>query len=243
MAVFQTKALILRHTPDREYDRIITVLTPELGQQRLRARGTKKSVSKLAGSLEPLTEVELSFAEGRTLGTVTGSVIHDRFKAVRQDMFSLLAAQWLLELTERMTKPNQPEGGAYDLVSRALRDLPQHTNWSIGKRLMLLDRWAWRMLDGEGFAPVVDQCGICGQPILGERGFDTHGFRHLDHQPAVTLTVSEQVLHWMSHDEPPLEDKQDFLTIHHLLQTLLLTVLDHPLRSEKVLHSVTKVLV
>ena len=35
MAVFHTKAIILRHSTDREHDRLLSVLTPNHGQLRI----------------------------------------------------------------------------------------------------------------------------------------------------------------------------------------------------------------
>lgn len=234
MAVLQSKALILRHTTDREHDRLLSVLTPEYGMQRLRARGTKKSVSKLAGSLEPMMEVDLAYAEGRTMGTVTGSIIVDRFPAIRNDLIGLVMAQWLLELTERISKPNQPESAVYELVKSALHDIPSSVQMSGGKRLVLLDRWAWRLLDAEGFVPVVDRCSTCGKELIGERGYDHGGFRHLDHGN-VNARIDEEGIRWLQGNELSLDSRAQFLAIHQLVEEVLLSVLDHPLKSTPVL--------
>lgn len=234
MAVLQTKALILRHTTDREHDRLLSVITPEYGMQRLRARGTKKSVSKLAGSLEPMMEVDLAYAEGRTMGTVTGSIIVDRFPDIRNDLIGMVMAQWLLELTERISKPNQPESAVYELVKSALHHIPTTINLSGGKRLVVLDRWAWRLLDAEGFVPVVDRCITCGQTISGGRGYDHGGFRHLDHG-AVPTRISEDGILWLQGSGEPLDSRAQFLAIHQLVEEVLLSVLDHPLKSTPVL--------
>jgi DNA repair protein RecO (recombination protein O) len=234
MAVLQTKALILRHTTDREHDRLLSILTPEYGMQRLRARGTKKSVSKLAGSLEPMMEVQLAYAEGRTFGSITGSIIIDRFAALRGDVISMVMAQWLLEVTERISKPNQPESAVYELVKSALHDVPMTLALSGGKRLLLLDRWAWRLLDAEGFVPVVDRCSACGKELHGERGYDHGGFRHLEHG-VVATRIDDDGIAWLQGDAAPLDSRSQFLAIHQLVEDVLLSVLDHPLKSTPVL--------
>lgn len=243
MAVLRTPAIILRHTTEREHDRLISVLTPQFGMQRLRARGTKKSVSKLAGSLEPLCEVDLSFAEGRTFGQITGSVITNRNTPVRQELIGLTMAQWFCELVEAVTKPDQLESGAYELLQSALKDFSEHHELSLGRRWMLLDRWAWRLLSGEGFVPAVTRCAVCGQELLDASiGYTPHvGFRHVEHTPLPESRVSREALAWLEQDVPAINGARElFHQVHDLVSHLLMSVLDRPLRSEGVLRSIMR---
>lgn len=73
--------LILNRKNVGQADRRITVLAAD-GKHELRARGTQKLASKLAGSLEPLTLVDLTVA-GRQ---VTGSTIRDPYRAVHANV-------------------------------------------------------------------------------------------------------------------------------------------------------------
>jgi DNA repair protein RecO len=165
MGVTTTKALILRHHDERERDRSVIVLTPDQGLLRLRARGTKSSVSKLAGSLEPLSEVTLSFADGRHSGLITGAILIDRFSGLRDDLVSLVAAQWLAELIEQVARPGQAIPELWDLVKRSWQLLIGQRDWSLGRRWLALDRMAWQILRLEGFTPALDHCPRCSQPM------------------------------------------------------------------------------
>lgn len=241
MPSLQTRALILRHTHDREHDRMLVVLTPERGQLRLRARGTKKSISKLGGSLEPLLEVDLQLAHGRTLDVITGSVIRDRFLPLRQHITKLVAAQWLLELIEHMTKPDQHTAEVYELALAELHALEARPN-SAGYVWLGLQRSAWCLLSHEGFAPNPNQCAACGK-VFGREAlaFEAHrGFVHAHEAGQDSRHISPVALRFLQTNETPEDVREAFREIHPLLETLIHTTLDQPLRSERVLQHVVR---
>lgn len=72
-------------------DRRITLFSAD-GKQELRARGTQKVGSKLAGSLEPLTLVEVTTVCGRNGEQVIGSTIHDAFRHLHTSVAKIAAA-------------------------------------------------------------------------------------------------------------------------------------------------------
>lgn len=241
MSVIRTKALILCHSTDREHDRLIVILTPQHGQMRIRARGTKKSVSKLGGSLEPLTEVDLMLANGRTVDVVTGSVILDRFGGLRRDVVSLTMAQWLLELVERVTKPNQHDPALYDLVVGMLADMAEGTDAPAGQRWLQLLRRAWLILDHQGFAPSLQQCAVCHQPLADDDivFHPTAGFVHRRDAPTEATHIQPLVIAYLRGGDS-VDDRQMFAALRQLVESILHHTLDRPLQSERVLRAVVR---
>ncbi len=238
--VIRTKALILRHSVDREQDRLLVVLTPTLGKFQLRARGTKKSLSKLGGSLEPLTEVDLTLANGRTVDIVTGSVILQRWPELRRDLVASVSAQWLLELVERVTKPNQPEQGLYPLVIELLEGMTAELTWPYGRRWLALLRRAWLVLQQEGFTPALDRCGQCHRRLdPGEAAMDRlHGFVHRIERQADGFDLERDTLEYLANRQAPADVRRVFAQAQRVLEFLLAHVLDQPLRSDQILRSV-----
>ncbi len=242
MSVIRTKALILRHTTDREHDRILTILTPTLGQQRVRARGTKKSVSKLGGSLEPLMEVDLTLANGRVTDLVTGSVILNRWPELRQDVVAMTMAQWLMELVEAVTKPGQAVKGLYDLVKQALTEMGREISWPAGRRWLALDRRAFAILVHEGFAPTMDSCSLCHRP-LNDREVVHHpqqGFVHASEAQVGAFAIEPATVNYLRAARPPALTRAVFRQTHELLERLIHQTLDRPLKSERVLRAVVR---
>lgn len=242
MAVIQTKALLLRHATDREHDRYIVALSPQYGQLRLRARGTKKSVSKLGGSLEPLMEVDLTLANGKVIDQVIGSVIIRRFGLLRDEAVSIVAAQWLLELVEHISKPNQESSALYTMAINALDDISQHRALPLGQRWLRLMRTAWMVLAIEGFVPSTELCSHCHELLRPKEQiqFDVqHGFVHAHHQPKRGRSVSGNTLEFLRGGQTENE-REVFTELRPIFETVLHHALDRPLRSDTVLRSVMR---
>lgn len=74
MRTFHTEAIILRRTNFGEADRILNVLTPDMGKLSAIAKGVRKSKSKLAGGLELFATCDIGIMEGRSeMGVVTSA--------------------------------------------------------------------------------------------------------------------------------------------------------------------------
>lgn len=242
MSVIRTKAIILRHTTERENDRTLTILTPSKGQLRVRARGTKKSVSKLGGSLEPMMEVDLSLADGRVMDLVTGSIIFHRFPGLRRDVVTLTMAQWYLELVEAVTKPDQPAEELYKIVREALSDMEKENSLSAGQRWLLLCRRALLIMTHEGFAPEMDVCSVCHRS-LGNEDASYHpqqGFVHTAEAHHGALSLSSATIIFIRSGKMPSSDRAVFQQIHELVERLVHHTLDRPLKSERVLRTVVR---
>ncbi len=243
MAVLHTKALILRHVPERDFDRVLTVLTPDHGQLRVRARGTKRSASKLGGSLEPLTEVDLSLANGRHLDQVIGSVVLQRFTNLRTDPEMIVAAQWLLELLERLTKPGQVGAGLYEVAIAQLQSLADESQATPGRLWLGLCWRAWRLLDHEGFAPAVDACGRCQKSFRPDEtvSYDpARGFIHPAEGSAELITLTPTAMAVLRTGACDQADRAAWRAVYAVLQDVLHRTIDRPLNSERVLQSVIR---
>ncbi len=242
-SVIQTRALILHHSDHREHDRLLTVLSPELGKIQVRARGSKKGISKLGGSLEPVTEVDLTIANGRQLDVVTGSIILERWPQLRQDVVGLVAAQWLLELIEKVTKPNQPEPELYQQLKNMLSAIQAEAGQSEGRRWIQLLRRAWNILQHEGFVAESRICSRCHRMIEpGQHAFDPlHGWLHRREAGPHAQSVSAAAVDFLNGQPAQDDPKKIFHVTHRLVQSVIEQTLDQPLRSERVLQKVMRV--
>jgi DNA repair protein RecO len=242
MSVIRTNALILRHTTDREHDRMLTLLTPN-GQVRVRARGTKKSVSKLGGSLEPMTEVDMNIADGRIVGLVTGSIVLDRFASLRRDAVGLTMGQWFLELVEAITKPEQSAEEVYRMTLQSLRALADDVDSSIGRRWMLLCRYALHILQHEGFAPPLDSCSVCHELLPEDDcAYDPRlGFVHQREAGEGALRFHSGTVRYLRDGVQPERERDVFSQTHKLIEFIVHHTLDRPLKSERVLRSMIRI--
>ena len=84
-----TPAIVLRRTNYGEADRILTILTPEHGQQAVIARSVRKEKSKLAGGIELFAVCELGLVRSSTntdgMWTLTSSRIVTFYDQIMTD--------------------------------------------------------------------------------------------------------------------------------------------------------------
>jgi len=242
MAVTTLTVLLLRHQDEREVDRSIMAYSRERGLLRFRARGTKRSMSKLAGSLEPLTEATVTFADGRYGEVVTGAMTHERWLGLRTDLFGLAGAQWLAELVERITKPDHHSPEVYDQLRAAWSRLASNQSSALGRRWLELDRVAYGLLQHEGFVPAIDDCPICGRSLVGaETSYRPNvGFIHQEEFRPNDVRLDQSVIDVVRSGVPDDVGRETFRAFHALVESIILHVIDRPLRSTAVLRQIVR---
>ncbi len=158
--VTKTEALVLRYRRLGDADRIVTLLTPNRGKVDVVARGVLRPRSKLAGHLEPGTQLEVALAQGRSMDIVTQAEAVEGFATIRSDLDRLSAALYLLEITDRLTVEHAEAHSIYGHLLTALLRLAR------GDGLQLVSRtFELAALDATGFRPEFNVCLACGQPI------------------------------------------------------------------------------
>lgn len=240
MGVVTTSALILRHQDERERDRLVVALTADHGLMRIRARGTKRSTAKLAGSLEPLTEVILSWADGRSSGLVTGAVIQQRWRVIHGDLVATVSGQWLAELVEHVARPGQQTAQLYELVRNFFVGLTMQISWSLGRRWLELDRVAYQLLELEGFVPRLDHCPKCSRSLTGQKvSYDPLiGFIHADEADAGAQRLESTLLSYLETGQVQSDERSLFRQLHPVLEAMIAHTIDRPLKSQRVLRAV-----
>ncbi len=161
--LYRTEALVLRGLDLGEADRVLTVLTPRLGKLRIIAKGVRRTKSRLGGSLEPLGEVDLQLAVGRTFDVVTQASLRDPHLGLRNDLAATAAGWYLAELCDRFCEERSDSLGPYELLSSGLSALD--SAGTANERDLLLRWFELHLLDATGFRPELNRCIECGSEI------------------------------------------------------------------------------
>ena len=125
MSTQKAKAFVLRYYPYGEADRIVHFFTEELGLVKGIAKGSRKLKSRIAGALEPMTLVDLRFAEkaGRELVVVTGcDAVRSLFRAAA-DIEVAAVAGVIVELTAEFNADRDPNTAQFRLLDLAQKSL------------------------------------------------------------------------------------------------------------------------
>ena len=162
-----TKGLILREVKYKEADRILTVLTEDMGKITVKARGALRKGSKTAAATQLLAFSELTMFENRGYWSVNEGSTIEEFKGLRSDISALALASYFAECIEALSDEDQPNPYMLQLILNCLfalsNDLyPQeHIKTAFEMRLMSL----------AGYEPALTACAVCGNPEPEEPRF------------------------------------------------------------------------
>lgn len=154
-----TAGLVLRETDTKEADKILTVLTPDLGKIAVIARGARRKSSKIAAASQLLVYSEMTIYQRGDWYFMDESSTIALFNGVRQDVEKLSLASYFAELVEAVICEDQPSPQTLSLLLNALYALsrqqraPELVKAAFEMRLMALS----------GFAPMTEHCALCGR--------------------------------------------------------------------------------
>lgn len=157
---YTTKGIVLRETQYKDNDKLLSVLTAELGLITVKARGVKRKNSKLRGGCQLLTYSEFTLFEKNGYYTVSEAEPLNLFNSLRQDIELLSLSSYFAQLLETVSAEGQTDPELLSLGLNSLYALdvlkkPQELVKAVFElRLMCLS----------GFAPILDGCGQCGAP-------------------------------------------------------------------------------
>ncbi len=158
--VYKTQAIVLRQRKLGEADKIVTLYSPHYGKIDAVAKGVRRTKSRLAGHLEPLTLGSYLLAEGRDLDIVTQAETVDAFASLRGDLERISRGLYCAELVDRLT-PERSEGSPiFRLLQETLSYLNASPEYETATR-----RFELRLLGELGYRPALFECAACGRRL------------------------------------------------------------------------------
>ena len=158
--VYKTEAIVLRHAPLGDTDKILTLYTPHMGKVRAVAKGVRRPRSKLAGHVEPLTRSAMLIAQGQNLDIVTQSQTIDSFISLKENLIRTSQAMYAAELLELFTVEDDANPTLYQAFHTALKALCSGSNGAT-----VLRYYELRLLDILGYKPELNSCISCHSPL------------------------------------------------------------------------------
>jgi DNA repair protein RecO (recombination protein O) len=158
--VYKTQAIVLRQRKLGEADKIVTLYSSHGGKIDAVAKGVRRTKSRMAGHLEPLTLGSYLLAEGRDLDIVTQAETIDAFPHLRADLDRISRGLYCAELVDRLT-PERSEGNPiFRLLAETLSVLAQTEEIDLAVR-----RFEMHFLDLLGYRPAMETCAICDRRL------------------------------------------------------------------------------
>lgn len=158
--------MLLRSVDYADADRIVTLLTVRFGKATFIARGARRSKKRFGGVLQPLLLLEVEVRESASqLGSLVQAEISRPFPRIVADLGRMAAGFAALELLRELTAEHEPDHALFATAISLLEALD--VGQPAPERVLLC--FEVRLLSLLGFAPRLDQCGLCGKrPVAGQ---------------------------------------------------------------------------
>lgn len=168
--LYKSRVLVLRRRPIGEADEVLTLLSAQLGCFEACVRGARKIGSVFSGLVEPFSELDGLFAEGRNLDYLTQAQLVHSWPDLRQDIERLCLAAYVGDIVAAAFGYRQQQVGVYSVVRLCWQHIEQVGN----SRLMAL--WGlWHLLSALGVQPNLVRCVVCASPEVASFDVESGG--------------------------------------------------------------------
>lgn len=160
MPLHDTDAFVLRTFTLKEADKICVFLTREAGKLRGVAKGARRLRSKFGASLEPFTEVQLTYFlnENRELVSLSNcEIVQSHFAAgISSERLGVL--HYLAELLIEFIPDHEPNEKIYRLVGASVEVLKTAQDAQLATLTRYFEVWLLKL---GGFLADTRRCGMC----------------------------------------------------------------------------------
>ncbi len=202
---YRVTGINLRSKPSGEADRMMTILTKELGLIRVIAPSARKQKSSLSGRSSLFVVNDLLIARGKSMDKITQADSVETFPKLALDIRKLTASQYLAELALQQAQSDQSQEGLFYLLMEHLHRLQASES---GEILARLTHGIYQLLAIAGVAPQMYRCCLSGEILEPEVGNPVwRAAFSVEAGGAVTL---EALAAWRSQEqgEQPEDDRE-----------------------------------
>ena len=158
MGVIKTKGIILAQNNMGDNDKMVTLLTPDLGKIGCAARGAKRPKSALMAGTQFLCFGEFIIYKGVSSYNINSCEPIEIFYNIRLDIDKLKYASEIAKIVNDVTDENQ---NTYRILQLTLNTIYMISE-SDKDLDLILSIFKIRLLSIIGFRPVVEKCVNCG---------------------------------------------------------------------------------
>lgn len=112
MRSYKTEAIIIKRRNFNESDRIVTILTRDMGKLNVKAQGVRKITSRRSSHIELLNHTELSLYKGSHMPVLVEAQMIQAYSDIKSDFDKVGFAYHVCELIDGLC----PEGQEYQQV-------------------------------------------------------------------------------------------------------------------------------
>ena len=165
MGLIKTKGIVIGVANSSDNDKMLTVLTPDLGKISVFCRGAKKQKNSLLNATEYLAFSEMIlYKSANEHYSINSAEVIEVFYNLRIDIEKLNYAATIAKITSDVTQENESATYVIQLFLNTLYILGETEK----NKDLILSIFQIRLLALIGFLPNVARCVNCGTPMLEE---------------------------------------------------------------------------
>ena len=162
-----SEALIIKRNDWRENDSRVVLYTKKFGKLSLVARGSKKSGSKIAGHIEPISLVDSMILKGKAYDYLGSAICRRSYFNIKSDLNSLYFVGAAFALFDRLVKEEAEDEELFNFLISWLGNIEDNFALSLDKDEgeLLYNYFALRLLTILGYKPQLYHCLECHKKI------------------------------------------------------------------------------
>ncbi len=158
----QTEAIVLNSYLQRERDKLVVFLSPEVGKFRGWVYGARGPKNRMGASLEPLAKVRVHYVErehDEIVRVESVDLIRSAFDA-QQNLKSTVALSYIAEIADVFAQPEEASELLYRLIDRAIEAVLGGIDPFVV--VTYVEIWILKLA---GVLPSVRECIACGTTL------------------------------------------------------------------------------
>ena len=174
MKQLKVNGIIIAENNSNDFDKMLTMLTPNLGKISCSARGARRAKSQLLAGTQIFTFGEYMLFKGSDTYTINSCETIEMFYNLRTDLDKLLYASHINKIINDVTTENQNSFYILKLFLNTLYAISE-TDKNLD---FIISVFKMRLMKIIGFAPNVEECVICkSKEDLMSFSFRDNGFK------------------------------------------------------------------
>ena len=158
MSYVKTRGIVVREVKAGDCDKILTIVTEDLGKISVSARGVRRNRNRYSAGTQVFSYCDWVLYKGKNTYILNTCDIISSFYEIREDMTLLTYAAHMLHLINYITYENQPAKEPLKVLMYALNSLLNKDRTPD----LIIRVYALKMVQLMGFEPHVLGCHLCG---------------------------------------------------------------------------------
>jgi DNA repair protein RecO (recombination protein O) len=164
MSITKTEAIVLKSLKFGDTSKIVTLYTKDYGKIKVMAKGIRKPKSRLAGTQETLSHIQIVFYKKLTteIYLLSQAEIIKPFQKITKDLSRYAFASGILELLDKLITGEESNPELFELTLNTLSFMESCPPKSLEKSFLF---FVLRLADILGYKPKFDRCIVCNKII------------------------------------------------------------------------------